>query len=249
MRGTLQAELIMNNMDKLLYLDVETTGLLDEDRLCQVAYQPSAGPKPIEALFKPPLPIKTGAMAVSHITNKMVEDAPVFQGSQYALNVAEFSQEGYVFVAHNAPFDLRMLGKEGITFEKAIDTKKLSHKLDQFDEMESHRMQYLRYHYDLEIPDAVAHTADGDVMVLKALHERLVAELGNPSIEEQIEISNKPVLYYKWHFGKYKGSPIGETALINPSYLEYMLGEKKRSASVQDETDWIYTLEHYLRNV
>jgi len=230
---------------KLLFLDVETTGLEEEDRLCEVAY--SLDGAMTQEFFKPPLPIKVGAMAVSHITNKMVEHKAPFEGSMMQTILKQYADEGYVLVAHNAPFDIMMLEREGVVFKDYIDTKKLSHKLDQMDEMESHRMQYLRYYYGIEMENAVAHTADGDVAVLVEVYNALVERLGNPSIEELMEISSKPVIFAKLKFGKYNGNMLADIAATDPGYLEWLLDQKRNSG--QNEVDWIYTLEHYLKNV
>ena len=228
----------------LLFLDVETTGLAEEDRLCEVAY--ATGTISNQSYFKPPLPIKVGAMAVSHITNKMVENAEPFIDSLMWEDLVNHATADYIFVAHNAPFDLAMLAKEGVVFEKYIDTKKMSHALDPNQEMESHRLQYLRYYYGVEMQNAVAHSADGDVAVLRAVFECLREKMGNPSIEELIELSARPVLYSKFKFGKYNGNDIASVAAIDPGYLEWLLKSKKENG--QDEVDWIYTLEHYLNN-
>lgn len=240
-------------MNDFIYVDFETTGLEEEDRICQAAYAVIRSGDVLKNVsvgatefIKPPLPIKVGAMAVSHITNRMVEDAQPFEKSGMKNALEKFFKEGYVFVAHNAPFDLKMLAKEGVVFDKYIDTKKLSHKLDKDDSMESHRLQYLRYYYNIELPDAVAHTADGDVAVLRAVHERLVKELGDISVEEQLEISRQPVLFSKFKFGQYNGNMIADVARMKPSYLEWLLEQKKASGQVEE--DWIYTLEFYLRN-
>ena len=233
-------------MDKLIYLDVETTGLEEEDRLCEVAY--CIDGVMTEEKFKPPLPIKIGAMAVSHITNAMVAGKRSFEESAMWVDLKEYAEKGYVLVAHNAPFDLKMLAKEDVHFNRAIDTKKLSHRLDKEDEMESHRMQYLRYYYDIELPEAAAHSAEGDVAVLIEVHKALVEKL-DISIEEQIEISERPILFSKIKFGKYAGNDLASVAMTNPQYLEWLLSQKRESHAKQDETDWIYTLEHYLRNV
>lgn len=231
---------------KLLFLDVETTGLNEEDRLCEVAYKPfeRAG---FRGLFKPPVPIKVGAMAVSHITNKMVKDREPFIGSELYRDLEKFAKDDWVLVAHNAPFDLKMLAKEGIVFDKYIDTKKMSHALDIDMDMESHRLQYLRYFYGIELQNAVAHSAEGDVDVLVAVYHKLHELLEKPSVEELVALSAKPVLYTKFKFGKYNGNYIAHVASINPGYLEWMLNEKRKSGE-SNEDDWIYTLEHYLNN-
>lgn len=227
-----------------LFIDTETTGLEAEDRVCQVGY--SLEGKLYEQYFKPPVPVKTGAMAVNHITNKMLEGCSSFEGSDMQQDLQCMAAGSYVPVAHNAPFELAMLAKEGVYFDNYIDTKKMSHALDPEQEMESHRLQYLRYYYGVELPDAIAHTAEGDVAVLIAVFNKLHELLGKPTNEELIELSKRPVLYRKFTFGKYKGAHVGQVAAADSNYLEWLLKEKK--ATEQKDEDWIYTLEHYLRN-
>ena len=64
-----------------IFLDTETTGTGPDDRLCQIAFKPEVG-QIVNGLFNPGMPISIDAMAVHHITNKMVEDKPPFQGSE-----------------------------------------------------------------------------------------------------------------------------------------------------------------------
>ena len=56
-----------------IFLDTETTGTGPDDRLCQIAFKPEDGPAVCE-LFNPGKPISIDAMAVHHITEKMVQD-------------------------------------------------------------------------------------------------------------------------------------------------------------------------------
>jgi DNA polymerase III alpha subunit (gram-positive type) len=231
---------------KLLFLDTETTGLDAEDRLVEVGYR-IPGIVNSSQRFKAVVPVKIGAMAVNHITNSMLENMIAFEGSAMQVALRKFAEEGYVLVAHNAPFDLAMLAKEGIVFENYIDTKKMSHALDPDQEMESHRLQYLRYYYGVELPEAEAHTAEGDIAVLEAVYNCLHEKLGKPSIEELMELSKRPVLHTKFKFGKYNGNDIASVAAVNPGYLEWLLKSKEENG--QNEEDWIYTLKHYLNNL
>lgn len=231
--------------DKYIFLDTETTGLLDEDRLVEVGYRPAGHPS-ISQRFKAELPVKFGAMAVNHISNTMLKDCERFEGSDMQATLKKFADEGYILVAHNAPFDIKMLEKDGVFFKNYIDTKKMSHALDPDEEMESHRLQYLRYYHGVELPHAEAHTAEGDIAVLEAVFHKLNELLGNKTPEELMEMSRLPVLHTKFKFGKYNGNSIESVASINPGYLEWMLEQKKNSD--QNEEDWIYTLEHYLNN-
>lgn len=231
---------------KLIFLDTETTGLEAEDRLVEVGYRPEGHPS-ISERFKAPVPVKVGAMAVNHISNKMLQNCSPFEGSDMQAGLKLFAEEGWVLVAHNAPFDLAMLAKEGIVFENYIDTKKMSHALDPNQEMESHRLQYLRYYYGVELPEAEAHTAEGDIAVLEAVFHCLHEKLGKPSIDELMELSKRPVLHTKFKFGKYNGNDIASVAAVNPGYLEWLLKSKEENG--QNEEDWIYTLKHYLNNL
>src|SRR5690606_15049603 len=118
------------------------TGIEQEDRLCQVAY--SIGDEFVNEYFKPPVPIKYTAMAVTHITNEMVEDKPSFDSSDMKKNLQSLSDAGTILVAHNAPYDLKMLGKEGVVFPQFIDTLKVVKHLDKNGALENHQLQYLR---------------------------------------------------------------------------------------------------------
>ena len=68
-------------MDKLIFLDTETTGNeIGKDRLCQVCYQ--CGPDIKTEYFKPPLPVSVKSTSITHITNKMLADKPCFDRSE-----------------------------------------------------------------------------------------------------------------------------------------------------------------------
>lgn len=167
---------------KLLFLDTETTGLGSEDRLIQVAYAVPTEELFIAELFKPPVPLGIEAMCVNHITEKMLADAPEFQGSSVFLDLEERLANNYLLVAHNAPFDIEMLRREGLHVPRYICTKKVAKHLDLAPKL---NLQYLRYSLGIEVPDAVAHSADGDVRVLVALFEHLEQHL---PIEKMLEL-------------------------------------------------------------
>lgn len=236
-------------MSKLLFLDVEATGTEDEDRLCQVAYR--LEDVDVNEFFKPPLPIKYTAMAVTHITNDMVADKPAFKGSETHTTLKKMGEDGVILVAHNAPYDLKMLAKEGVEFPRFIDTLKVVKHLDEDSELENHQLQYLRYLYGVEI-EATAHDAFGDILVLEAVFAILFDQMqrkhniagGQDVIEKMIEISTQPSLVRAIRFGKYNGKTVAEVAKVDRGYLEWLLKEKKNNP--EGEEDWIYTLNHYL---
>ena len=207
-----------------IYLDTETTGTGPDDRLCQIAFKPEVGPATSE-LFNPGMPIAIDAMAVHHITNKMVEDKPPFKGSEAYERLSKLiSDEHNIIVAHNARFDVEMLNREGIHPPKVICTLKLARHLDSTGVIPKYNLQYLRYYLGLEV-EAKAHDALGDIMVLEAVFKRIydkfvVNGLRNPN-REMIKISNSPILIPRMPFGKHKGMLFSE---VPQDYLEWLSG-------------------------
>lgn len=236
----------------LVFLDTETTGTGPNDRLCQVAYKFKGCE--YEALFCPPLPIEIEAMAVSHITNRMVADKESFLESRMWQDLKEIFSAGNILVAHNASFDVTMLQRENLEVNKVIDTYKLSQYLDTDGKIPRHAMQYLRYYHDLQVLDAPAHNALGDIRVLEKLFDHYFQDfarsLENDTevISAMLDVSSRPVLIKKFTFGKYVGMPVADVAVRDRGYLTWLLNEKMKSKEENgdENEDWIYTLRHYL---
>jgi len=217
--------------------------------LIQIAYK--TGSEKFVGLYKPEIKIPPEASAVHHITNKMVTDKPSFAESGDLEKIkALFEDENSVVVAHNAPFDLMIIKKEGITPANFICTLRVARHLDKENKIEQYKLQYLRYYLDIEI-DATAHDALGDVLVLEKLFERLKNKIMSEdkisegeAIDKMIEISSHPSIFTKLNFGKYKGKNIEEVLRIDRGWLEWLLREKEKSGQIDE--DWIYTLKHYL---
>ena len=227
-------------MTELIFLDTEGTGNeVSKDRLCQVSYQTSKGIK--TAYFKPPVPVSVKAMSITHITNKMLEDKPAFEGSKFREELKELLADG-VMVAHNALFYIAMLKAEGLEVPRFIDTLRVARYLDEENKIPEYGLQYLRYFLDLEI-DGAAHEAENDVKVLEAIFKRLYAKL--PDIDEMVTISSRPTLFKNFIFGKYKGKPVAEVLQTDRRYMEWLLNKMLSSGQDTDE-DWIYTLKYYL---
>lgn len=238
--------------DRLIFLDTETTGTGPEDRLCQVAYSFSG--RESEMLFKPPVPISIDAMSVTHITNRMVERCEAFSESVMKKELGDILTSGAILVAHNAKFDVEMLRREGLETKDFIDTFKISHHLDTDGTVPRHNLQYLRYYHDLEVDDAPAHDALGDVRVLRALFSsylsQMMKEFSNEEavIEAMLQISAKPILLKKFNFGKYTGVEVKKVAAENGEYIAWLLNQKimMREQGGDDDENWIYTLDYYL---
>lgn len=241
------------NRENLVFLDTETTGLGADGRLCQVAYKFKG--EEFESLFKPPIPIEIDAMAVTHITNKMVEDKEKFQGSQMQKDLIEIFSGKNILVAHNARYDAEILLKDDVDVDLTIDTLKIAHCLDVDGNIPKYNLQYLRYYLELDVKDANAHDALGDIRVLEELFNRQFNKMMDKVkdekkvLEEMIAISSRPVLIKKINFGKYNGEKVADVARMDRRYLEWLLGEKikARDEVGDNDEDWIYTLEHYLK--
>jgi len=239
----------------LVFFDVEATGTDAEDRLCQVAYRATNNGTEVHAYyFKPPVPIKIGAMEVHHITEAAIADKPVFIDSPLFHDLKDrFEHQEHIFVAHNAKYDAGMLAKEGITVTAQIDTLKIAKHL--YPNMEWYRLQFLRYALGIEV-DAIAHDARGDVMVLERLFYTMLQKLmddhnisQDSAIEKMIEWTKEPMLIKYFNFGKHKNKSVEEVAQEDPGYLQWLLGEKEKNdgSASNDDEDWLYTLRYYLK--
>ncbi len=232
---------------ELIFLDTETTGIEESDRLCQVCYR--IGDVVKTEYFKPMVPMSVKSMSITHITNKMLEGKPAFQGSDFAQELQKLLTTG-IMVAHNCQFDCKMLTLEGMVIPRSICTLRVARHLDAGGVIPEYNLQYLRYYLDLDVPGN-AHDAEGDVSVLYAVFERLLAKIKEKTgdevsaIEKMIEISSTPSLYKKFNFGKHKDKPISEIAVSDRGYLEWLLKQKIESGD--NDEDWIYTLQYYLR--
>jgi len=233
----------------LLFIDTETTGTGPEDKLIQVAYRTTDGID-VNELYKPNRPIEIAAMAVHHITEKMIANKPAFIGHNVYEDLKKRFARGEIFIAHNAKFDINMIEKEGLHVGTFIDTLKVARHLDPESKIDSYGMQYLRYLLGIEI-EATAHDAWGDILVLEQVFYRMLKKMMTASdiskeqaIEKMIEISTKPSLIRSINFGKYKGGKLEDIAKNDTGYLKWLLGEKMKSD--EDEEDWIYSLKHYL---
>src|SRR3989344_2980396 len=103
----------------------------------------------------------------------------------------------------------------------------------------------------IEIEDATAHDAWGDVLVLEQLFERLFAKYLTKANGDEAaalaamqEITRLPSLLKTITFGKHNGKKITDVAKEDASYLRWLLDQKR--AAPQGEEDWIYTLEQAL---
>jgi len=247
----------MNN--KFLFFDTETTDIQSKD-IVQLAFVTSDG-KQFNEYFKPEQVIAFGAMAVHHLTPEFLADKPAFKTRMIedSSSLTLFSEislveylnslaQEYIWVAHNAEFDMEVLKKKGVEIPKYICTLKVARNILGEDEgkrdLESYSLQYLRYYLGLYKKENIetevmAHDALGDVIVLKNLFEYL-KEKSSLSVENMMLISEEPQFMRTVPFGKYGGSSLEDLVKIDREYLEWL----KENAS--DKKDLVWNIERVL---
>lgn len=106
-----QLEQLLSGADRLAVVDVETTGLYNSDRVVEVAVvtidRHGVVQDEFETLVNPRRDV--GPTWLHQVTASMVAEAPTFD--EVAQHIAS-RLDGAVCVAHNLPFDRRMLANE-----------------------------------------------------------------------------------------------------------------------------------------
>ncbi len=158
--------------------DTETTGLDPAgDALVQIAAVRGMKGRRIpgesfETLVDPGRPIPPLASRVHGITDEVVKGAP---GPIPAIAAFHNFARGSVLVAHNAPFDLAFLRRqgEGIRFDHPVlDTVLLSAAV--FGEGVPHTLDAIAQRLEVDLPAAVRHTAPGDAQATADVLFRLI---------------------------------------------------------------------------
>lgn len=181
----LSQEGLMNISSKLVFLDVETTGLdWARDRIIEIfllSIDRDGKVDEYETLINPQRKLPPEITAITGITDDDLQGAPV--EADVASVIREFIGLGTP-VAHNLPFDLRFLNamfrRNNLLElpETGIDTLAISREL--FPKLAiypkgggSHRLSNLMYHFGLEEAYANAHRAREDVMLLVEVFRHL----------------------------------------------------------------------------
>lgn len=225
---------------RYIVTDTETTGLDHEkDGIVEIAGACREGDSLLvyESFCNPGTPISVEAMATHHITEDMVRGAKL---PRDALSQMMHKLEGdgvTLLVAHNAQFDRGFIGKLSLKLSdqtRWICTYRCAMHL--WPDAPGHSNQVLRYWLDVkpELPPGLyPHRALYDVMVTEAILRRM---LETKSLEELVELSQKPVLLSKVRFGKHKGMFWKD---VPSDYLRWILKQS------DIDTDVRHTAYHY----
>lgn len=245
---------------KYIFFDTETTGVLPEDRIIQVAslsfdatYYDSClsanflldYKKHYELCKSDKMP-SIESMEVNHITPEMLANKKYFIDTDFYKNLCELNSDENYLIAHNIDFDITMLKKEGFEPKyKLIDTYRCARHL--FKDLAHHRLQYLRYALKLYLLeeqsakqlqiDIKAHDAMGDVLILMLLFNEM---LKVKNANELYLLSKEAIFIDELKFGKYKGLKLSDVAFKDRSYLDWLL---KNS----NDVDLLYSIKKVLQ--
>ncbi|MDF1880103.1 3'-5' exonuclease [Sulfurimonas sp. MAG313] len=234
-------------MPKLVFLDLETTGLEANDRICELALLEEVNI--VYELCKSDKKIATQAMSLHHITNEMLKETPLCSETKTYKHLLSYNKEDSILISHNSKFNLGMLAKEGfVNSMKIIDTMRCTKAL--IPECEMFNLQFLRYELLLYKDEETlakdlglslqAHRAFSDVLHTKLLYTSL---LEYATLSQLIQLSSNPILMDKFPFGKYNGRYIEEIVQMDKGYISWLL------ENIQDmDEDLLYSIKHYIED-
>jgi DNA polymerase III subunit epsilon len=119
---TLWARTLLDAPQGFIVLDTETTGVMRQDYVIEIAAVHSSGEVLFEQLIKPPVPIPPFVSRIHGITDATVRHAPSYDQIHQRLQEAVFY--GVPVLAYNAPFDRRMLEQTAAHYELRINRLK-----------------------------------------------------------------------------------------------------------------------------
>jgi DNA polymerase III epsilon subunit-like protein len=190
-------------------------------------------------------------MALHGITPNLIEGKGVFTETKFYETLQSLNNQDNFLIAHNMPFDMGMMEKEGFVSEiRIIDTLRVAKHL--LSEQKSKALQYLRYALELYKEEQAeadkynitikAHDAIGDVLVMKLLLSKLVALTKeqfpdtNPMVKME-ELTNTPIFIETFVFGKHKGKKVSDVCDSDIGYINWM------QKNMDLDVDMKYTLD------
>lgn len=233
----------------LIFLDLETTGLDEIDRVCSIGLiaEENNSLHVEYELVNDGKKISSEASSINHITNEMLKDKPKLLESKAYEFLVENNDKENTLIAHNIKYDLQMLEQNGFKwYGKVLDTLRCTKHL--IPECEKFSLQFLRYELKLYKQEhALASTCSVDIQphnaISDALHVKLLYDclLEMSTCRDLLELSDKNVLIQKFEFGKYAGRYIEDISMNDRGYLEWMLNK------IPDlDEDLRYSLEYYI---
>jgi exodeoxyribonuclease X len=223
-------------------VDCETTGLdPTEHKVIEIACVDMTYSKgiadSISSFINPEREIPLSSMAVHHITNEMVKDAPTIDAIWPSLRDGRGAFDA--LAAHNTKFDFSFLK----TTSPTLCSFRLARHL--WPNLESHSNQYLRYYLKVDVaPEVPMHRALGDATVtaltLQKMLKVVVEEKGVNDLDALTKLVEQPLLLGTCRFGKHNGQKWFDIPI---DYLRWMKENRVR----MDDIDIAHTVDYYLQ--
>lgn len=205
-------------------LDCETTGLDPvRDQIIEVAlllFTPNEEIDRFTTLVNPGCPIPENSIAIHHITNEMVLQAPPIE--QVLPKLLAILQS-YPIVGHGIEFDVTLLanacGKHGLAHpfdnKVLIDTLRMARL---YGDSPTNSLEQLGRHFNIGVEGT--HRAMNDVEINVAVFKQLLKFYKN--LDELLAILEKPILMKHMPLGKHKGSRFKDIPL---PYLKWAVNK------------------------
>lgn len=225
------------NLEKLVFFDLETTGLDADCRIVQIAL--IRGEKIFQSLVNPGIPIPPESTEIHHITDADVADKPRF--GEVVDEVLAF-MEGSILAGFNIrKFDIPVLKRECAAVDRVLPVYPILDLFELNQKMNPRTLAWFHEHYTGKPMDAAeAHDAVYDCICTRNgflgmydKHENLPTDLDE--LSSFAEPERLPVAGCDWLVwipqqsepafarGKYRGFALSEVGRKEPSYLRWLL--------------------------
>ncbi|WP_051960464.1 exonuclease domain-containing protein [Devosia riboflavina] len=183
------------------------------------------------SLFKPSGFIPAATMAIHHIMDADVADAP--PSMTVFPHLLRGMTEADVYAAHNAKFEQHFFNGRGRSY---ICTYKCA--LRAWPDAPNHTNQGLRYHLQLPCDRKLSdppHRALPDAYVTAHI---LQALLRLRPLGRLVEISKEPAFLTNITFGKHRGKSFKEVAQSDRGYLSWIIDKSDMDEDVKFSAQW-----------
>lgn len=201
-----------------IYYDTETTGIrAGKDRITEIAAYDPERDQTFCSLVNPECPIPAEVTAITHITDEMVQGAPLFK--EVGPRFVEFCAGDVILIAHNndsfdKPFLEAEFARSGVPFPQFqyLDSLKWARKYRS--DLPRHTLQFLREVYGIAANQA--HRALEDVKVLHQVFSRMVDDL---DLHTALQLLLETPSILRMPFGKHAGKPLAD---IPKDYVRWL---------------------------
>lgn len=206
---------------RFIIFDTETSGLGSGAGICELAYceiddQCNVISKG-NSLIDPGCPISPSATGIHGIYDSHVANSPTIEEYMTVVHeIPPFLGDEVIFIAHNAKFDVRFL-KDWVNIGQEFCTLRLARNV--WPESPDHKLQTLRVFLGLPMVRGDAHSAAGDVEVVRQLLLRAMTETDS-TMEEMALFLSKPEKIDVFPFGKHKGVKLKD---VPKDYIKWAL--------------------------